>query len=166
MKAVGTDGGRASVWLSVLIALALPTSAQGDIGIRRLSPSVARPGDFVTVMASGFPGPKPWRPMPVVLIPAALAPEPVARHGGFASPSALRSQLKPPRYRIVGEIRDWRPHDGSGANVSGRLHFRVPRVAPGVYVLALFCDACTSGPKGSLIIDLRLRLSVGRPRRG
>lgn len=149
--------------VSVLVALALPPAgARSDIGIRKLSTSVARPGDYVTVFASGYIGPKPWRPMPVVMIQAALAPKPIPVRGGFASPQALRSQLSPPRYRIVGAIRDWRPRDGTRVNAAGRLRFRVPRVASGLYVFALFCETCTRGPEGSLIIDARLRLRVRR----
>jgi hypothetical protein len=109
VRTVGASCRRAILrvsFVSVLVALALPTAAaHGDIGIRMVSRSVAGRGDFVTVFASGFLGPKPWRPMPVVMIPAALAPKPVRVRGGFASPRALRSQLEPPRYRVVGEIR-------------------------------------------------------------
>ena len=146
---------------SVVVALALPAAdARADIGIRKLSTSVARPGDFVTVFASGYLGPKPWRPMPVVMIPARLAPKLIPVRGGFASPRALRSQLTLPRYRVVGAIRAWRARDSTAVNATGRLRFRVPRVAAGIYVFGLFCERCTRGPKGSLIIDERLRLRV------
>jgi hypothetical protein len=148
--------------VALLLALALPGTVRGDIGIRRLSVSMARPGDTVSVVAAGYLGSKPWRPMPVVMIPAALAPEPFAVPGGFAAPRARRSQLRPPRYRVVGSIARWRARDRTGVNATGRLVFHVPRVSVGRYVFALFCDACTPGPAGSLIIDEKLVLRVLR----
>jgi hypothetical protein len=146
--------------MAALVALTFPGSGRGDIGILKLSSSVARTGEFVSVVAAGYLGPKPWRPMPVVMIPATLAPEPVPVRGGFAAPRAHRSDLRPPRYRVVGTIRSWRARDRTGVNAVGQLRFRVPRVPARRYVFALFCDACASGPAGSVIIDERLVLRV------
>lgn len=146
--------------MAVVVALTLPGIGRGDIGILEPSKSVARPGESVSVIVAGYLGPKPWPPMPVVMIPAALAPKPVPVRGGFAAPQARRSDLRPPRYRIVGEVRSWRARDRTGVNAIGELRFRVPRVPAGRYVLALFCDSCASGPAGSLIIDGRLALRV------
>lgn len=148
--------------LALLGALVLPAAGLGDIGILKLSRYEARPGESVSVRAAGYLGPKPWRPMPVVMIPAALAPKPVPFRGGFAAPTARRIELRPPRYRVVGAIWLWRIRDQTGVNATGQLRFRVPRVRTGHYVLALFCDACAAGPKGSLIIDPRLVLRVMR----
>lgn len=153
---------RGVLLLGVLLALTLPATAGGDLGVQRLSPTVARPGDIVTIVGGGFLGPKPWRPMPVVMIPAARAPKPVPFRDGFRTPIARRSDLRPPRYRVIGEIRRWHAIDETGVNATGRLRFRGPCVPAGRYVFALFCDRCWSGPKGSLIIDSRLVLTVRR----
>jgi hypothetical protein len=153
---------RGVLLVGVLVALALPATAAGDLGILKLSTSVARPGDLVTVVAGGFLGPKPWRPMPVVMIPAARAPKPVPFRDGFRSPIARRADLRPPRYRVIGEIRRWHAVDETGVNATGRLRFRVPCVPAGRYVFALFCDRCWPGPAGSLVIDTRPVLIVRR----
>jgi hypothetical protein len=148
--------------MAVAVALMLPGNGHGDIGIVGLSRSIVRPGEFVSVVAAGYLGPKPWRPMPVVMVPASLAPKPVPVRGGFAAPQTRRSELRPPRYHVVGEVRRWRARDRTGVNATGQLRFRVPRVPARHYVLALFCDTCAPGPAGSLIIDERLELRVHR----
>jgi hypothetical protein len=148
--------------VAALVALALPGATRADIGIVKLTPSVVRPGDAVTVVAAGYLGPKPWRPMPVVMVRAALAPKPVPVPGGYAAPRARRWELRPPRYRIVGAIQRWRARDTTGVNAAGRLVLRMPRVAAGRYVFALFCDSCARGAFGSLIIDEKLVLRVRR----
>jgi len=157
-----THSSRASraLTLVMLVALVGASAARGDIGIRKLTPSTARPGDVITLVAAGYLGPRPWRPMPVVMIPAKLAPKPRPVPGGFGSPIARRSDLRPPRYRIVGAVRNWRPRDETAVNATGALRFRLPSVRPGRYVFALFCDPCRSGSRGSLIIDSRLVLAV------
>lgn len=127
---------------AALVALAIPAAAADAIGILRLSPSVAHPAGVVTVVAGGYLGPKPWRPMPVVMIPVARAPR------GF-DPILRRSGLRPPRYRVVGAIRRWRAVGESGVNATGRLRFRVPRIAAARYVFALFCDPCFPGLGGA-----------------
>ena len=76
-------GMRRSLVAVAVAALALPGVGAADIGIHRLSKSDARPGDAVSVIAVGYLGPKPWRPMPVVMFSVAEAPEPVRVHGGF-----------------------------------------------------------------------------------
>jgi hypothetical protein len=138
--------------MAVLAALVLPGAGRGDVGIVKVSRSQARAGDFLSIVAAAYLGPKPWRAMPVVMIPAALAPNP--------TPRARLSQLRPPRYRVVGAIWPWRARDQTGVNAIGQLRFRVPRVPPRRYVFALFCDACAAGSRGSLIIDHRRVLSV------
>jgi hypothetical protein len=100
--------------------------------------------------------------MPVVMIPAARAPKPVPFRDGYAAPKARLSELRPPRYRVVGAIERWQARDRSGGSGAGTLRFRVPRVPPAPYVFALFCDSCARGAAGSLIIDERLVLRVRR----
>jgi hypothetical protein len=151
---------RRAAAVAVVVALVVTGAARGDIGIRELTPRTARAGDLVTVVAAGYLGPRPWQPMPVVMIPAKLAPKPRPVPGGFGSPIARRSDLRPPRYRIVGAVSTWRPRDDTGVNARGVLRFRLPPVRPGRYVFALFCEPCRPGPRGSLIIDRRLVLTV------
>jgi hypothetical protein len=146
--------------LATLAVLVLATVARGDVGIRKLMPTSARPGEQITIVAAGYLGPRPWRPMPIVMIPAKLAPRPRPVQGGLGSPIARRSDLRPPRYRIVGAVRNWRRRDERAVNATGALRFRLPPVRTGRYVFALFCDPCRSGPRGSLIIDPRLVLAV------
>jgi hypothetical protein len=150
---------------SLVVALLVTGAAHGDIGIRKLTPTSARPGDVITVVAAGYLGPQPWRAMPVVMIPARLAPKLRPVRGGFGRPLALRTELRPPRYRVVGAVRNWRPRDQAGVNARGELRLRLPAVPPGRYVFALFCDPCSPGPRGSLIIDRRLVLAVDAQRR-
>jgi hypothetical protein len=149
----------------LIIALLAAGAAHGDIGIRKLTPASARPGDVITVVAAGYLGPRPWRALPVVMIPARLAPKLRPVRGGFGRPLALRSELRSPRYRVVGAVRNWQPRDQTGVNARGEFRFRLPAVPPGRYLFALFCDPCAPGPQGSLIIDRRLVLAVGDQRR-
>jgi hypothetical protein len=151
---------RRAITLVMLVALVGASAAHGDIGIRKLTPTAAQPGEPITVVAAGYLGPRPWQPMPVVMIPAKMAPKPRPVPGGLGSPIARRGDLRPPRYRIVGVVRNWGQRDETGVNGTGALRFRLPPVRPGRYVFALFCDACRSGPGGSLIIDPRLVLAV------
>lgn len=151
---------RGALALLMVVALVVPCAARADIGIIKLTPTAARPGDAVTIVVAGYLGPRPWRPMPVVMIPAKLAPKEVPFRGGFRSPIARRSELRPPPYRVVGAVRNWRPRDETGVNARGELRFRLPPVRPGRYVFALFCAPCWPGPRGSLIIDRRLVLTV------
>ena len=153
-------GMRRSLVAVAVAALALPGVGAADIGIHRLSKSDARPGEVVSVIAVGYLRPKPWRPMPVVMFSAAEAPDRVRVQGGFRAPRARRIDLRPPRYRVVGAITHWRARDSTGVNVTGLLRFRVPRVVPGHYVFALFCESYSRGPTGSLIVDKRLVLQM------
>jgi hypothetical protein len=146
--------------LAVLIVLAVPAAAHADIGIRHVSKSAARPGEPVSVIVAGHLGPGPWRPMPIVMIPAARTPERVRVPGGYSAPLALPSELRPPRYRVVGSVRRWRAVSRMHEHARGRLRFRVPRVTPRRYVFALFCDGCVRGPRGSLIVRKTLVLRV------
>lgn len=151
---------RRALAFSLALALVVSAAARGDIGIVKLNPTTARPGDLITVVVAGYLGQRPWRPMPVVLIPSALAPPEVPFRGGFRSPIARRADLRPPRYRVVGAVRNWRAPDSTGVNARGVIRFRLPPVRPGRYVFALFCETCWPGPRGSLIIDRRLVLTV------
>lgn len=123
---------------SLVVALLVIGAAHGDIGIRKLTPTSARRGDAITVVAAGYLGRRPWRAMPVVMIPTQLAPKLRPVRGGFGRPLALRTELRPPRYRVVGSVQNCRPRDQTGASTRGVLRFRLPAVSPGRYVFALF----------------------------
>lgn len=134
--------------------------AMADIGIRSLTPTAASPGDKVRLTVSGYLGPKPWRPMPVVMVPASAAPKPYPCRAGFCTPRLYASQLRQSPYRLLGILSKWRvrrPGDESG---SATFTFSVPELRPGRYVFGLFCATCAAGPRGSIIIDARLSLTV------
>jgi hypothetical protein len=63
----------ARLGLATVGALVVCGVAAADIGPVGVSPSVAQVGQAVTIRVQGYLGPKPWRPMPIVL---------VARHTG------------------------------------------------------------------------------------
>ena len=102
--------------------------------------------------------------MPVVLVPASSAPQPYRcrRKGvtGICTPGVVLRRLSKPPYRLLGSVRRWKPFDSTKVNAVGVLAVRVPRVQPGRYLLGLFCASCTPGPKGGVIIDYRLGLTV------
>jgi len=148
-------------WASAFaLVLLLPAVAAADIGIRRVVPDSASPGDSIRITVSGYLGAQPWRPMPVVLVAAARAPQPYPCRGGFCTPSVHAPELGKPPYHLLGQVRHWRALDRTGVNAVGVMTARVPQVRAGRYVLGLFCASCTRGPRGSVIIDYRLGLTV------
>ena len=156
---------RRTLFAAVAIALLLPIrSASADIGIVGLSPSHARTGDRVRVTAAGYLG-MTHQILTVILVPEARAPKPYSCLGGTAicTPSFLPARMTRAPFTPVGEITRWRQVGPRGIR-QGRaiLTFRLPRVAPGRYLLGLFCPSCTRGPKGSLIIADNLILRVER----
>jgi hypothetical protein len=148
--------------LAILVALMLPATAVADIGVRSVNPTTAKPGQVVRITVAGYLGQRPWRPMPVVLVPQALAPRPYRCRGGFCTPAVVRAALTKAPYRLLGEVRRWQALDETGVNATGELRARIPDVRTGRYLLGLFCSSCTRGPKGSVIIDYRLTLVVRR----
>jgi hypothetical protein len=149
----------------VALALALLSSVQSadaDIGIVGVSPTHARTGDRIRVTAAGYLG-MTHQIFTVILVPRAQAPQPHSCLSGTAicTPAFLPARLKRPPFTPVGKVTRWRqigPRDIRQGRAT--LTFRLPRVAPGRYVLGLFCPSCTRGPKGSLIIDDDLVLRV------
>jgi hypothetical protein len=133
-----------------LVALMAPPSALADIDIDEISRKTARPGQHVRVTAAGFVGSGGWT-APVVMLPASRASR--------VSQRLQYSRLARPPYRLVGTIRSWhgltRNHHAWGFVV-----FRTPKLRPGRYVFGLFCPPCVRGPKGSLIVDPALVLTV------
>ena len=144
-----------------LAAMLLADGSRADIGIRSVEPAVARAGGLVRLTISGFLGPRPWSKLPIVIVAERRAPKPYAcRPNAICPPSLRRRSLARRPYMHVATVREWRPIGGSRTSGVATVVIRVPRVAPGRYVFGLFCAACTRGPKGSLIIDARLVLTV------
>jgi hypothetical protein len=144
------------------LALIAPASAAADIGIVRVAPTSARPGERVRVTAGGYLGMTHQRFL-LVLMAAAQAPLPHScRHGSaVCTPSFLPAALERAPFHLVGSITRWREIAPRGAQ-QGRatVRVRIPRVSSGRYVFALFCPSCTPGPKGSLIVAEKLILRV------
>jgi hypothetical protein len=140
---------RRALLIALLFLGASPAAARADFAIYDLSDRGARPGDTVSVKAGGYIGRRPWRSMPVVMMPRRPLPELRVR----------RSQLDSPRFRVVGSIR-WRPWRRNRNHAVGRLRFRVPEVRPRRYVFGLFCEPCVRGPGGRVVASRRLVLRV------
>jgi hypothetical protein len=156
---------RRTLFAAIATALLLPIQSAGaDIGIVGLSPAHARTGDRIRVTAAGYLG-MTHQIFTVILVPKARAPQPYSCLSGTAicTPSFLPARLTRPPFTPAGRITSWR-QVGPRRIRQGRaiLMFRLPRVAPGRYVLGLFCPSCTRGPKGSLIIADNLILRVER----
>jgi hypothetical protein len=139
------------------LGAALALSAQADIALISIHPTVARVGQLVEVRAGAY---KTLPRMPLYLVAKAHVPRP-RRCGpngatvGLCGP-VLRAPLRPPRFRFLGRL-DFRHHPRDV-----RLRFRVPRVRPGLYELVIYCDLCYRGRGGSLIADASRSLRVRR----
>jgi hypothetical protein len=141
---------RRSVLVLVLAALIATPPASADIDIDEISRNVARPGQLVRVTAAGFVGSTSWV-APIVMLPASRASRVSLR---------LRyTRLRRPPYRMVGTIRTWHGLTRMG-HAWGFVVFRTPRMKPGRYVFGMFCPPCVRGPKGSLIVEPALVLTV------
>jgi hypothetical protein len=153
------------MFAAIVLALLSPVrAAEADIGIVGLSPKHARTGDRIRVTAAGYLG-MTHQVFTVILVPKARAPQPHSCMSGTAicTPSFLPARLRRPPFTPAGKITSWRQVGARGIR-QGRavVTFRLPRIAPGRYVLGLFCPTCTRGPKGSLIIADDLILLVER----
>jgi hypothetical protein len=141
---------RRSLLVFVGAALLAPPTASADIDIDLISRKTATPGQLVRVTAAGFVGSTPWV-APVVMRPAAGASR--------VSQSLYYGRLLRPPYRLVGTIREWHGRTRN-RHAWGYVVFRVPRVKLGRYVFGLFCPPCARGPKGSLIVEPALVLTI------
>jgi hypothetical protein len=121
----------------------LCATAHADVGPPRLSPSAAKPGQVV--VGRGSSG------MPVLMIPAWLAPKRYSCHGGAGcEPYSVGVPSRPPWIRL-GRM------SGRVLPVTfGTIRFRVPPVAPGRYKVFVYCEPCYRGRRGSLITDDRI----------
>jgi hypothetical protein len=121
----------------------LCATARADVGPPRLSSSAGKPGQVV--MGRGSSG------MPVLMIPAWLAPERYSCRGGaVCEPYSVGAPSRLPWIRL-GRM------SGRVLPVTlGTIRFRVPRVAPGRYKVFVYCEPCYRGRGGSLITDDRI----------
>jgi hypothetical protein len=89
--------------------------------------------------------------MPVLMIPAWLAPERYSCRGGaVCEPYSIGTPSRRPWIRL-GRM------SGPILPVTfGTIRFRVPRVAPGRYKIFVYCEPCYRGRRGSLITDDRI----------
>ena len=147
--------------VAIAVALTVPPVAGADVGIVKVAPSNARQGDLIRVTVQGYRG-MTHQPLPVVMVKRDLAPLPRSCRKGTAicEPSFWPSELRRPRFRVVGSFTRWRPRAAEQGRAS--ITFRLPGVAPGRYVFGLFCPSCARGTKGTLIVADKLVLTVRR----
>jgi hypothetical protein len=152
-----------------LVGLLIPTStAASGIELMRLSQTSASPGDGI-VLGVGCGGCPLKSTFPISLVPVKQAPQP---HRCTIHSAKLPKRLRenalcdaeaadPPRdhpYVFLGRT--------SGATAllpsvrppgsKSHLHFRVPKVKPGLYAFVIFCAECARGPRGALITETGL----------
>jgi hypothetical protein len=137
------------------LALALAPSAAGDYSLV-VRQDRARPGEMVTVWGGGCFG-SPARGMPMYLVPAGLMRFDAVRmrhppDGGF--------------YHYLGRVActhvnepEWLPNGWWSA---GTFRFRIPRVAPGWFKIAMFCPPCHSVIAARTYFDGRRTHYIGR----
>ena len=118
-------------------------TAAADVGPPRLSKAAGKPGQVV--IGRGPSG------MPVLMIPARLAPRPYSCHqNAGCAPYSVGPPSRPPWTRL-GKM------SGSVLPVTfGTIRFRIPHVAPGPYKIFVYCEPCYRGRRGSLITDDRI----------
>jgi hypothetical protein len=86
-------------------ALVVCAVAAADIGPVGVSPSVAQVGQAVTIRVQGYLGPKPWRPMPIVLVARAHQPHPFrCGTNAICEPTRLPAALR--RGAVPSDRRD------------------------------------------------------------
>jgi hypothetical protein len=164
---------------------ALAATARADVGVTRVSPPVATPGDWVVLtLGCGFcyppcvgpaghshpagydhgacmldTGRKPPGAFPISLVPSAKAPSPHPCRGGLC-PGEAPDPPDGGAYRFLGRAT---PPPGGNDPASGLiprylLGFRVPAVGAGRYTFVIFCAACNRGSGGSLVASGELRV--------
>jgi hypothetical protein len=129
--------------LSGALLAVLSATAQADVGPPRLSRAAGKPGQVVS--GRGPSG------MPVLMIPAWLAPKRYSCRGGaVCEPHSARAPSRPPWTRL-GRM------SGRVLPVTfGAIRFKIPRVAPGRYKIFVYCEPCYPGRGGGLITDDRI----------
>jgi hypothetical protein len=133
--------------LVVSAVLVAPATARADIGITRVSPTSASPGQSVEVdIGCGWPrgcGPR----LPVFLIAAGTAPEP--RPCRMNSEKAVCTPIRrgPPRERPYLFLGSATKADGTTYGQLYQLRFQGPNLRPGLYAFVVY--AAYRRPRGS-----------------
>ena len=132
--------------------------ASGDIGVTRVSPRHARPGERVTVsIRTGGSIRSPARalgPFPVSLVPLAEAPRPHAcgtRTLALCLPASVGPPKAPP-FVFLGQAK-FAKRQSNRSLGDFRLPFPVPALRPGTYVFVIYSGGAYPGTRGGLVID-------------
>lgn len=151
------------------------TPVQADVGVERVSRSAGRVGDPVDLTIGcgfcfppchGAPGQRnvpcmlgtkapPPEEFPVSLVPIGKAPA-LRRCGPRAlCPLQVLAASGRPPFTFLGEATPPAAAEiRSGRDVPRYLlHFEIPDLRPGLYTFVIFCDTCTPGRRGSLIVS-------------
>ena len=140
---------RIATGLAVAFALALawPAAARSDIGLI-VRKAVVRPGETMTVWGGcGYP---------VYLVPEAHLRRLGTYHALTMSVPVAGPPRRPPFLRLGVPICTGRVHfvgdfpDGDWSSWSAYFRFRVPKLRPGRYQLAVYCAPCRRGRGGTL----------------
>ncbi len=139
--------------LCASVVVLTASQADADIGVIAVKPNVAAPGQLID-LAVGCGGRGCPPRLPVSLLPSGearrtLGPVCEGKHGPCRSPTAPRLPRELP-YVFLG----WTTTRSTPASPveSYELRFRIPTVEPGAYQFVIFCDACSPGPSGTLIV--------------
>jgi len=128
---------RLSLACVAVLALTLAPSAAADYGML-LRKARVHPGDLVTVWSNGCLD-APTRGMRVYLVPAAAM--------GFDTVHASRPPVSR-AYRYLGRFRCIHVHDPQplpgGGHWTATFRFRMPKVGPGWFKVAMYCPPCQS----------------------
>jgi len=176
---------------SAFALLLLAPAASADVGVERVLPPAARPGDSVLVqLGCGFcfppcVGPRgerrpkgyahgacmlgvridppPGFPISLVAAGTALAPR-KCRSGGLCAPEAGQPPQAPPFHALGVAQPPPRGNDpASGRPPRYLLRFRVPQLDPGAYSFVVYCAVCNRGRGGSLVPSGRLLVRSAEP---
>jgi hypothetical protein len=142
--------GRALGPLLAVLLIAAP-AATADIGVVRVNPKVASPGERVDLEV-GCGGCHGGSSFPVSLIPVAKAPRLRPCNGDAV---CLPDAARPLDGRSAVLLGATSAETRSGPVAKSDLNFAVPRIAAGRYAFVIFCEGCVSGPQGGLIADTR-----------
>ncbi|HEX6700300.1 MAG TPA: hypothetical protein VF101_06165 [Gaiellaceae bacterium] len=148
---------RVVIALSLIGLATVASTARSDVGLISIDRTSGRPGDRVVARFGGYD--RQWPRMPVYLVPARRSPQRAPCLG--IDPRAV-CEARVPRapkgvpYTFLGRIHYAPP-------ARGRFRFRVPRIAPGLYALLVYCAPCYKGPGGS-VIDTGRRFRILRAR--
>jgi hypothetical protein len=146
--------------LSALAMLIAAGPAEGDIGVTRVRPNAAGPGQVVE-LGTGCGGIHCPGRFPVSLVPSVQVPrDRPCRENALCSPVVP----EPPRKRPFVFLGWAKETDSTSYGRRYELRFHVPRVRPGVYAFVIYGAVRGPSPGGILITGTRpwQSLRVGR----